>query len=140
MVSFGLNLQLIQIFCRPGNESVALIPAAAPAESPDDDARLSVLFVTGGNGTVYDLSPSFQADVSQYGAMVGADCKDVTLCFEMLEGQLQLQKLLVAVITVCCQMECHSGSRQCLTLTQHVPCYHWETAAFFCDCDCVQPF
>lgn len=112
------------MFCRPGNDSVALIPAAAPAESPDDDARLSVLFVTGGNGTVYDLSPSFQADVSQYGAMVGADCKDVTLCFEMLEGQLQWQKLLVAVVAVCCQMECHKGRRQCLFLIQHVFAMH----------------
>ena len=39
------------------------------------------------------LSPSFQADVVQYGAMVGADCNDATLCFETLEGQCQFQLL-----------------------------------------------
>jgi len=67
-----------------------MIPAAAPAESPDDAARLSAMVVTGRNGTVFNLSPSFQADVSQYGAMVGADCKDATLCFETLEGKPML--------------------------------------------------
>ncbi|KAL0046818.1 hypothetical protein WJX82_010658 [Trebouxia sp. C0006] len=71
---------------RPGNESAALVPAVSPIESPDDDARLSTLVVAGQNGTVFDLSPSFQADVAQYGAMVGADCKDATLCFETLEA------------------------------------------------------
>ena len=79
------------LICRPGNESAALVPAVAPIESPDDDARLSTLVVAGQNGTVFDLSPSFQANVAQYGAMVGADCKDATLCFETLEGQRQLQ-------------------------------------------------
>ena len=79
--------------CRPGNESAALVPAVAPIESPDDDARLSILVVAGQNGTVFDLSPSFQADVVQYGAMVGADCNDATLCFETLEGQCQFQLL-----------------------------------------------
>ncbi len=72
--------------CRPGNESAALVPAVGPIESLDDDARLSTLVVAGQNGTIFDLSPSFQADVAQYGAMVGADCTDATLCFETLEG------------------------------------------------------
>ena len=75
---------------RPDNVSAAMIPAAAPAESPDDDARLSTLVLTGSNSTVFDLSPSFQADVTQYGAMVGATCKEVTLCFDTLEGEQQL--------------------------------------------------
>lgn len=77
--------------CRPGNKSAALVPAVAPVQSPDDDTRLSTLLVAGQNGTVFDLSPSFQANVAQYGVMVGADCKDATLCFETLEGQCQLQ-------------------------------------------------
>ncbi len=86
------NLRTLPV-CRPGNESAALVPAVSPIESPDDDARLSTLVVAGQNGTVFDLSPSFQADVAQYGAMVGADCKDATLCFETLEGQCQFQLL-----------------------------------------------
>ncbi|KAL0019979.1 hypothetical protein WJX79_005353 [Trebouxia sp. C0005] len=71
---------------RPGNKSAALVPAVAPVQSPDDDTRLSTLLVAGQNGTVFDLSPSFQANVAQYGVMVGADCKDATLCFETLEA------------------------------------------------------
>ena len=58
----------------------------APAQSLDDHARLSALIIKGRNGTVFDLSPVFQPDVSQYGAMVGANCKDVTLCFDTLIG------------------------------------------------------
>ena len=79
--------------CRPGNKSAALAPAVSPIESPDDDARLSTLVVAGRNGTIFDLSPSFQPNVAQYGAMVGADCKDATLCFETLEGQRHLKLL-----------------------------------------------
>ena len=72
--------------CRP--EAVAVTPAASPAKSLDDNARLSGLIVKGHNGTVFDLSPNFHPDVSQYGAMVGADCQDATLCFDTLEGEV----------------------------------------------------
>ena len=66
---------------------MAVTPLAAPAKSLDDNARLSELIIKGRNGSVFDLSPNFQPDVSQYGAMVRADSKDATLCFHTLEGQ-----------------------------------------------------
>lgn len=65
---------------------MAVAPAMAPATSLDDHARLSALIIKGRNGTLFDLSPVFQPDVGQYGAMVGANSKDVMLCFDTLMG------------------------------------------------------
>ena len=82
--NFKPPLQQLCYAHRP--ETVAVTPAAAPAKSLDDNARLSALIIKGRNGTVFDLSPIFQPDVSQYGAMVGAMCNNVTLCFDTLVG------------------------------------------------------
>lgn len=90
--------------CRP--ETTAVAPAAAPAKSLDDHARLSALIIKGRNGTVFDLSPIFQPDVSQYGAMVGANCKNVTLCFDTLVGASTVPvslHLQLCFVYICCE-------------------------------------
>ena len=77
------------ILCRPDTDSTAL-PAAAPVHAANADAHLSSLLLTGHNGTTFDLSSVFKPGVTQYGAMVGADCQEAKLCFETAEGKTVL--------------------------------------------------
>ena len=93
-----------RLCCAYRPETVAVTPAAAPAKSLDDNARLSALIIKGRNGTVFDLSPIFQPDVSQYGAMIGANCQNVTLCFDTLVGASAMtspDQLHLSLLTTC---------------------------------------
>lgn len=63
----------------------ALVPA--PTFVPYPLSRLSALIIKGPNSTVYDLSTSFQADVSQYGMMVTQQAANATLCLQTAHGE-----------------------------------------------------
>ena len=72
---------------RPGNESEEAAPVSVATFIPNHNSRLSALIVKGLNGTVYDLSTDFQADVSQYGVMVTEQSTNATLCIEAAHGE-----------------------------------------------------
>lgn len=104
--------------------TVAVTPLAAPAKSLDDNARLSELIIKGHNGSVFDLSPNFQPDVSQYGAMVGADSKDATLCFHTLESES-------LICSQAPQVYCHMFVAKPSKFIPHlIACTFWCMAAF----------
>lgn len=109
----------------------------APAQTLDDRARLSALSIQGGNGTVFDLSPIFQPDVSQYGAMVGADCKDVTLCFDTIVGRSAMPLLhpevfvssaLMHFLTCCFNCKLHRDGLLYYDGHWHAPSLCWIVA------------
>lgn len=80
-----LHSLLLRCF-RPGNDSEETAPVSVATFVPNHTSRLSALIVKGLNGTVYDLSTNFQADVSQYGVMVTEQSTNATLCVEAAHG------------------------------------------------------